>query len=152
MRKALRDVLDLLDLEPIEVNMFRGISPDEGWQRVYGGQAVRHWSQLLALSRTRVESHTRCTATSFVLAIQRSPSSTLSTVSVTVTVSPHDGLLPYNEAKLSSACQFLSRSSKKAFIIRCLCRTQRPRRTVPARKTCERPISTISLKNIERIF
>ena len=56
MRKALRDVLDLLDLEPIEVNMFRGISPDEGWQRVYGGQVIGQ--ALVAASRT-VEDESR---------------------------------------------------------------------------------------------
>ena len=50
MKKALRDVLDLLDLEPIEVNMFRGMSPDEGWQRVYGGQVIGQ--ALVAASRT----------------------------------------------------------------------------------------------------
>ena len=50
MKKALSDVLDLLDLEPIEVNMFRGVSPDEGWQRVYGGQVIGQ--ALVAASRT----------------------------------------------------------------------------------------------------
>ena len=56
MKKALRDVLNLLDLEPIEVNMFRGISPDEGWQRVYGGQVIGQ--ALVAASRT-VEDESR---------------------------------------------------------------------------------------------
>ncbi len=50
MKKALQDVLDLLDLEPIEINMFRGISPAEGWQRVYGGQVIGQ--ALVAASRT----------------------------------------------------------------------------------------------------
>lgn len=34
------DVLTLLDLEPIEVNLFRGISPHSNWPRVYGGQVI----------------------------------------------------------------------------------------------------------------
>jgi len=53
---ALQDVLDLLDLEPIEVNMFRGTSPAEGWQRVYGGQVIGQ--ALVAASRT-VEDESR---------------------------------------------------------------------------------------------
>ncbi|MEL7209899.1 MAG: acyl-CoA thioesterase II, partial [Actinomycetota bacterium] len=28
---------ELLDLEPIEVNIFRGVSPDASRQRVFGG-------------------------------------------------------------------------------------------------------------------
>lgn len=34
---AVDDLLKLLDLEPIEVNLFRGVSPDEDRQRVFGG-------------------------------------------------------------------------------------------------------------------
>ena len=40
MKPELRELLDLLDLEQIEVNLFRGVSPSEGWQRVYGGQVI----------------------------------------------------------------------------------------------------------------
>lgn len=50
MKQALKDVLDLLDLEQIEINMFRGVSPAEGWQRVYGGQVIGQ--ALVAASRT----------------------------------------------------------------------------------------------------
>ncbi len=56
MKQELQDLLDLLDLEQIEVNMFRGVSPDEGWQRVYGGQVLGQ--ALVAASRT-VEDETR---------------------------------------------------------------------------------------------
>ncbi len=56
MKQELKDLLDLLDLEQIEVNMFRGVSPDEGWQRVYGGQVLGQ--ALVAASRT-VEDETR---------------------------------------------------------------------------------------------
>jgi acyl-CoA thioesterase-2 len=38
--RALAQLLETLDLEPIEENIFRGISPKEGWQRVYGGQVL----------------------------------------------------------------------------------------------------------------
>ena len=50
MKQALSDLLTLLDLEQIEMNLFRGVSPDEGWQRVYGGQVIGQ--ALVAASRT----------------------------------------------------------------------------------------------------
>ncbi|MDA8863653.1 thioesterase family protein, partial [Pseudomonadales bacterium] len=50
MKQALSDLLTLLDLEQIETNLFRGVSPDEGWQRVYGGQVIGQ--ALVAASRT----------------------------------------------------------------------------------------------------
>lgn len=37
---ALESLVRLLDLEPLEVNLFRGLSPQIGWQRVYGGQVL----------------------------------------------------------------------------------------------------------------
>ncbi|HRK18710.1 MAG TPA: acyl-CoA thioesterase II [Hyphomicrobiaceae bacterium] len=38
--KALEGLVGLLDLEQLELNLFRGRSPQEGWQRVYGGQVM----------------------------------------------------------------------------------------------------------------
>jgi acyl-CoA thioesterase-2 len=38
--RALTELLALLDLERLEDNLYRGISPKEGWQRVYGGQVL----------------------------------------------------------------------------------------------------------------
>ena len=38
MSAALDELVELLVLEPIEVNVFRGMSPDENRQRVFGGQ------------------------------------------------------------------------------------------------------------------
>jgi acyl-CoA thioesterase-2 len=40
----------LLDLKPLEVNLFRGISPQSEWQRVYGGQVLAQ--ALVAACRT----------------------------------------------------------------------------------------------------
>ena len=40
MQAALDAVLALLDLEELEVNLFRGRSPQEGSQRVFGGQVL----------------------------------------------------------------------------------------------------------------
>jgi acyl-CoA thioesterase-2 len=43
-------LVKLLDLEPIEVNIFRGLSPDENRQRVFGGQVAGQ--ALVAAART----------------------------------------------------------------------------------------------------
>ena len=40
MNQVLADLLDLLDLEKIEEDMYLGVSPKTGWQRVYGGQVL----------------------------------------------------------------------------------------------------------------
>src|SRR6201990_1435486 len=50
MSKQLDALLDLLDLEQIEVNIFRGRSPDERVQRVFGGQVAGQ--ALVAAGRT----------------------------------------------------------------------------------------------------
>jgi acyl-CoA thioesterase II len=50
MSDALERLLDLLDLEQIEVNIFRGRSPDETVQRVFGGQVAGQ--ALVAAGRT----------------------------------------------------------------------------------------------------
>lgn len=43
-------LIDLLDLEPIEVNIFRGVNPDEDRQRIFGGQVAGQ--ALVATART----------------------------------------------------------------------------------------------------
>ncbi len=53
MSEALDFLVDLLDLEPIEVNIFRGVSPDEERQRVFGGQVAAQ--ALRAAGRTVTE-------------------------------------------------------------------------------------------------
>jgi acyl-CoA thioesterase II len=53
MQEALDDLVKLLDLEPIEVNLFRGRSPDENRQRVFGGQVAGQ--ALVAAARTLVD-------------------------------------------------------------------------------------------------
>jgi acyl-CoA thioesterase II len=40
MSSAVTDLLTILDLEPLEVNLFRGRSPQSSWQRVFGGQVI----------------------------------------------------------------------------------------------------------------
>jgi acyl-CoA thioesterase-2 len=53
---ALAGLLEVLDLEPLEVNLFRGTSPQNGWQRVYGGQVLGQ--ALIAAGRTVDEPRT----------------------------------------------------------------------------------------------
>ncbi|MBI1817232.1 MAG: acyl-CoA thioesterase II [Deltaproteobacteria bacterium] len=50
MSTALRNLTDLLDLEELEVNIFRGVSPKEDRQRVFGGQVAGQ--ALVAAGRT----------------------------------------------------------------------------------------------------
>jgi acyl-CoA thioesterase-2 len=49
-QEAVDDLVAVLDLEPIEVNLFRGTSPDEAVQRVFGGQVAGQ--ALVAAART----------------------------------------------------------------------------------------------------
>ena len=53
MGDALDGLLGLLDLEQIEVNIFRGVSPDEERQRVFGGEVAGQ--ALVAAGRTVAE-------------------------------------------------------------------------------------------------
>ncbi len=50
MSSAVEDLLATLDLERLEVNLFRGRSPQVGWQRVFGGQVIGQ--ALVAACRT----------------------------------------------------------------------------------------------------
>ena len=48
--QPLQNVIEILDLEEIEQNHYRATSPNEGWQRVYGGQVIGQ--ALVAASKT----------------------------------------------------------------------------------------------------
>ena len=50
MGSALDELIELLQLEQLEVNLFRGLSPDENRQRVFGGQVAGQ--ALVAAGRT----------------------------------------------------------------------------------------------------
>jgi acyl-CoA thioesterase II len=50
MGSALDGLVSILDLENIEVNVFRGVSPDQSLQRVFGGQVAGQ--ALVAAART----------------------------------------------------------------------------------------------------
>jgi acyl-CoA thioesterase II len=51
--QSLQKVIELLDLEEIEQNHYLATSPNEGWQRVYGGQVIGQ--ALVAASKTVTE-------------------------------------------------------------------------------------------------
>jgi acyl-CoA thioesterase II len=40
MTTAMQELISILDLENLEQNLFRGRSPQVGWQRVFGGQVI----------------------------------------------------------------------------------------------------------------
>jgi acyl-CoA thioesterase-2 len=48
----MQDLLDILNLEKLEHNLYRGHSPQVGWQRVFGGQVIGQ--ALVAAQRTVV--------------------------------------------------------------------------------------------------
>ena len=50
MTNALRNLVSILNLEQLEHNLFRGDSPQNGWQRVFGGQVIGQ--ALVAAERT----------------------------------------------------------------------------------------------------
>lgn len=55
MTRAVKDLLSILDLETLEHNLFRGRSPRDGWQRVFGGQVI---GQALVAAERTVEART----------------------------------------------------------------------------------------------
>ena len=63
--KALRQLLSILDLEPLEKNLFRGQSPQQGWQRVFGGQVIGQ--ALMAATRTVEGRHVHSLHSYFLL-------------------------------------------------------------------------------------
>lgn len=50
MSPVMQELLSILDLEKLEHNLFRGRSPQTGWQRVFGGQTIGQ--ALVAAQRT----------------------------------------------------------------------------------------------------
>lgn len=50
MTQAMQELLDILDLEQLEHNLYRGRSHNIGWQRVFGGQVIGQ--ALVAAQRT----------------------------------------------------------------------------------------------------
>src|SRR6516162_4418636 len=89
MSSAVQDLLAILDLERLELNLFRGRSPQVGWQRVFGGQVIGQ--ALVAACRTVdvVGRPPHSLHAYFLLpATPRCRSSTRSTASATARASP----------------------------------------------------------------
>ncbi len=55
MSAAVDTLMESLDLESLEENLFRGVSPQVGWQRVFGGQVI---GQALVAAVRTVEDRT----------------------------------------------------------------------------------------------
>ena len=56
MSFTVSDLIDILSLEQLEENLFRGLSPQVGWQRVFGGLVIAQ--ALVACERTVAEDRT----------------------------------------------------------------------------------------------
>ena len=85
---ALDGLLSILDLEPLEENLFRGRSPQQGWQRVFGGQVLGQ--ALVAAVRTVPEERIAHSLHAYFLLRRRSrrgPSSTMSIACATAAAS-----------------------------------------------------------------
>ncbi|ORE93883.1 acyl-CoA thioesterase II [Aurantimonas sp. 22II-16-19i] len=57
MSDPVEQLLTLLDLEKLEEDLYRGVSPDNGWQRVFGGQVI---AQALVAAIRTVPSERAC--------------------------------------------------------------------------------------------
>src|SRR5262249_32364328 len=55
MSRALDGLLSILDIERLEENLFRALSPQVGWQRVFGGQVI---GQALVAAYRTIENRT----------------------------------------------------------------------------------------------
>ena len=112
---AVDELVELLDLENIEVNVFRGLSPEIDMQRVFGGQVAGQ--ALVAAARTvdPTAPSTRCTPTSCAPATRGCRSSTRSTASATGAASPPAGWWPSSTAGRSSTCRRRSTSPSAGF-------------------------------------
>ena len=64
MSASVTDLISILDIEPIEVNLFRGNSPKTAWQRVFGGQVIGQ--AMVAACRT-VDGRLPTDATAWIL-------------------------------------------------------------------------------------
>jgi acyl-CoA thioesterase-2 len=65
MASAVQSLLEILDLERLEVNLYRGMSPQVGWQRVFGGQVIGQ--ALVAATRTVEDRATHSLHAYFIL-------------------------------------------------------------------------------------
>ena len=111
----LEQLLSLLDLERIEENLFRGVSPQNGRDRIFGGQVLAQG--LVAAGRTAPRGSRGPLAARLLPAPRRpeaSRSSTRSTASATAAASPRAPCARSSAARRSSAWPSRTRRRTKA--------------------------------------
>ena len=136
MPSAVANLLSILDLEQLELNLFRGQSPKVGWQRVFGGQVIGQ--ALVAASRT-VDGRAATFAARLFHAAGRSRrfrSSTRSIASGTDAASRPAGWSASSTVTRSSPCRRRTRSTKRAFRINPRCRMSPVPSRCRARRRC----------------
>jgi hypothetical protein len=108
MASAVQEIIDILDLEPLEVNLFRGRSPQSHWQRVFGGQVIGQ--ALVAACRTVDDVATRPPHSLHAYFLLGGDPEyrlfTRSTVSATARASPRATSRRSSTAALSSRCRY----------------------------------------------
>ena len=101
MDQLIADLIGLLELETLEVNLFRGTSAISAAPEVFGGQVLGQ--ALNAASRTVSGRMVHSLHAYFLVAeISMRPSFIRWTAAATVTVSPTDGSSPSSTASRSS--------------------------------------------------
>ena len=128
MPESLEDLVELLDLEMIDVDLFRGRQPHTSMQRVFGGQVLGQ--ALAAASRTSIPSGscTRCTGTSCAPATPPYRSSTARSRPGTAARSAVAGWSRRRTASRSSTCPRPSSGRSPGWTTRTRCRTTSYRR------------------------
>ena len=103
MPASAEELVELLDLETIDLNLFRGQQPDTQMQRVFGGQVAAQALVAAVADRRRTACRcTRCTATSCGPATPPCRSCTTSTGSATAVPSRPAGCWPASTAGRST--------------------------------------------------
>ena len=132
---TIEELLHLMELEPLEVNLFRGESRDIGTPRVFGGQV---------LAQSMKDRFTRYIPIFCVQATPRLPLSITSIAAVMAVVSRHGGWWPSSMAGRFSPWPHPSSWSRKVLNTSSRCRTFRCRRTCPRRARFRKTISSRS--------
>jgi hypothetical protein len=131
MDQTLDDILKLLKLERLEVNLFRGQSPNEQRQRVFGGQVL---GQALSAASYTVDNMTCHSFHSYFLR----PGDPIRRLSMKLMppamaeVLPHAVLSPFSTASRFLICRPAIKLKKQAASIKSICRMRPIRRTWPA--------------------
>ena len=136
MARTTSDLIELLDLEEIERDHYRGVSPTKGGSGSMAGRSsARRWWRPGGRSRP-IGMRIRCTATSCGQATPASRSCTWSIASATDAVSRPGGWSRFSAARRSSACRSRFRSTRMDSSIRPTCPRRRRLRRWRTRSPC----------------